>query len=387
MEEKLGVSRLRVQIEARLDAIRSRHRWRSLRPTRLDPAVIDLTHNDYLGLRTDPAYQARARAAAAAWPVGSGASRLLGGELPVYAATEQSFAAWVGAESALYFSSGYAANEAVMLALQLEGAVYFSDALNHASLIDGMRSARLAPAQKAIFAHNDIRDLERQLASASAPLRLVVTEALFSMDGDFCPILEIAELCKRYGALLVLDEAHSIGVYGARGSGVGAALPRDSYLAIYPCGKAMAASGAFVAGPTWFRDYLINTSRAFIYSTGVSPWVAAALGEAIVTIQELDDRRLWLEESAAEMRDFLRHEGYDIGTSRSHIIPLIVGSEQRALAAESFLRQQGIETRAIRPPTVPENACRLRLSLHAGLDSQDLAYLKAALKELRYDIP
>ncbi len=386
MSDYAGLEKLRQLIQPRLDLIREQGRWRSLRTLEPQSGAIDLTHNDYLGLRHDPIFQARAREAAAAWPVGAGASRLLGGEHSIYAEVERAFATWKGAESALYFSSGYAANEALMAALAHSGAVFFSDALNHASLIDGLRLARLQPQQKVIFPHNDWQFLEESLRRSEAPLKLIVTEALFSMDGDFCPLDELRTLCCRYQALLVVDEAHSLGLYGPRGAGFAAAcgFPGDAMISVNPCGKAMAAAGAFIAGPRWLRDYLINTARSFIFSTGASPWLAAALGEAIAYVPTLETRRQTLRSQAARMRSELSKLDFDIGPSSSHIIPLITGDEARALHAEEWMRQRGILVRAIRPPTVPEASCRLRLSLHAGLDEAAVDSILLTFKELRY---
>lgn len=378
---------LALAVQGKLAEIRARGQWRQLRPlTSATTGPLDLTHNDYLGLRQDPTFRERTWKAAARWPCGAGASRLLGGEQPIFAALEADFARWKGAESALFFSSGYAANEALMLALQHEGAVFFSDSLNHASLVDGMRLARLSSEQKQIFRHNDLSDLERRLRSSPASIRLIITEGLFSMDGDFAPLREIDELCRRYDALLVIDEAHSLGVYGPRGAGHAAAsgLSHAHLLSVNPCGKAMAASGAFITGPLWFRDYLINTARSFIYSTGASPWIAAALQVSIAHVQGMDEGRARLINFSAKLRHLMRELDFDCGASRSHIVPLMTGSEARALQAEKILQQHGVQARAIRPPTVPPSACRLRLSLHAGLDETDFEKLSFALKELRH---
>lgn len=385
MQPGPGLERLRTKIEPRLAALRAGQRWRSLRP--LQDAAVDLTHNDYLGLRADQTFQERAREAARRWPLGAGASRLLGGEHAIFGELEELFASWKGAESALYFSSGYAANEALMVALKQEGSIFFSDALNHASLIDGMRLGQLASGQKQIFRHNDPGHLE-ELLQSTAPqgsLRIIITEALFSMDGDLCPLPKLVHLAERYDALLLIDEAHSLGVYGFQGSGwiEENGYSHDPFITINPCGKALGASGAFIAGPRWFRDYLINTARSFIYSTGPSPWVAAALTEAIPYVSQLSERRQRLRALAAELRQTLDRLSFDSGSSQSHIVPLITGTEASALQAEAILFEKGILARAIRPPTVPEAKSRLRLSLHAGLDQAAAAKLLIALKELR----
>ncbi|WP_141735814.1 aminotransferase class I/II-fold pyridoxal phosphate-dependent enzyme [Oligoflexus tunisiensis] len=370
-------------IQVRLAKLDALHRRRRLRP--VDPdSGIDLTHNDYMGLREDPGFQARARAAAAPWPTGSGASRLLGGEHPIYAEVEEAFAAWKGAASSLFFTSGYAANEALMSALHLGDAVYFSDEWNHASLIDGMRLARLKPEQKQIFRHNDLGHLESLLQKSTAQLKLVVVESLYSMDGDLCPARELSALAQRYEAVLIVDEAHALGVYGPEGEGWMAAqgVDHSHYISVNPCGKAMAGSGAFICGPAWLRDHLINTARSFVFTTGASPWLAAALQESIRTMKGLTSER---EAFAARVERLHRHIealGFNKGGSVSHIIPIILGPESAALAAENFCAERGVLARAIRPPTVPEGSGRLRLSLHAGLSDADEERIKEVLTEL-----
>ncbi len=370
-------------IHEKLATLDAQHRRRRLR-TLTEASGIDLTHNDYMGLRADKAFQSRALAAAAPWPAGSGASRLLGGEHAIYGELEEAFAEWKGTESALYFPSGYAANEALMCALHLGDAVYFSDEWNHASLIDGMRLARLRPEQKRIFQHNDMQHLERLLQDCNAQLKIIVVESLYSMDGDLCPARDLAALAKKHDAVLVVDEAHALGVYGPQGEGWMAAQAVDhaQYISVNPCGKAMAGGGALVCGPHWLRDHLINTARSFIFTTGASPWSAAALRESVRTLKSLDDRRQEFQSRISRMHKHLDELGFDKGRSMTHIIPIILGPEAEALRAEAFCQQRGVLARAIRPPTVPEGSCRLRLSLHAGLSDDDEEHIKTVFSEL-----
>jgi len=370
-------------IQEKLATLEALDRRRRLRPLGSDSG-IDLTHNDYMGLREDREFQARALAAAAHWPAGSGASRLLGGEHKIYAEVEAAFAAWKGAASALYFPSGYAANEALMSALHMGDAVYFSDQWNHASLIDGMRLARLKPEQKRIFRHNDLDHLASLLQSCAAQLKIIVVETLYSMDGDLCPARAMTELAQRYGAVLVVDEAHALGVYGAHGEGWMHAQGIDpvQYISVNPCGKAMAGSGAFVCGPLWLREYLINSARSFIFTTGASPWMAAALMESVQTIKAMDSQRSTFHDRIERIHQHIEALGFNKGTSATHIIPIIYGSETDALAAEEFCQKRGVLARAIRPPTVPEGSCRLRLSLHAGLSDADEQQICEVLSEL-----
>jgi 8-amino-7-oxononanoate synthase len=365
---------------ATLDALQRRRRLRPL----TDNRGLDLTHNDYMGLRADPAFQRRALTAAAPWPAGSGASRLLGGEHRIYEEVEQAFAAWKGAASALYFPSGYAANEALMSALHLGDAVYFSDEWNHASLIDGMRLARLKPEQKRIFRHNDCQHLAQLLQECKAKLKLIVVESLYSMDGDLCPAQELRALAQQYEAVLIVDEAHALGVYGPEGEGwmAAAGVPHSEYISVNPCGKAMAGSGAFICGPAWLRDHLINTARSFIFTTGASPWAAAALGESVRTMKTLDEKRRDFQKRVVRVHEHLDALGFNKGASVTHIIPIILGLEADALRAEAFCQEREVLARAIRPPTVPEGSCRLRLSLHAGLTDAQEEHLKKVLSEL-----
>jgi 8-amino-7-oxononanoate synthase len=271
-----------------------------------------------------------------------------------------------------------------MSALHLGDAVYFSDEWNHASLIDGMRLARLKPEQKHIFRHNDLEHLAKLLQNCSARLKIIVVESLYSMDGDLCPARELTELAQRHEAVLVVDEAHALGVYGAHGQGWmhAEAVNPSHYISVNPCGKAMAGSGAFVCGPFWLREHLINSARSFIFTTGVSPWMAAALLESVRTMQTMDSERSIFHKRIERIHQHIEALGLNKGSGATHIIPIICGSEADALAAEVFCQKRGMLARAIRPPTVPEGSCRLRLSLHAGLSDTDEQRIRDVLSEL-----
>lgn len=348
------------------------------------PGRLDLTHNDYLGLRGDAGFQARAWAAAQAWPVGAGASRLLGGEHEVFRALERQFAQFKGAPDALYFGSGYAANEACVATMARFGARIFSDSLNHASIIDGVRLSGLASAERVVFSHADLSALERALKASPADHNLILSESLFSMDGDRANLARLAELAHTYRGILMIDEAHAIGALGPNGRGLvpAAGLDPETTITINTCGKALGVQGALVCGPSWFRELLINTARPFIFTTGPSPWCAAALQVAIDYVATLADRRAWLETAAQQLIATLGRLGFDTGSTSSFIIPILCGSDRRALALAERLGQAGLWTRAIRPPTVPEGKARVRLSLHAGLSDADLARIIAAFEEV-----
>jgi 8-amino-7-oxononanoate synthase len=378
-----GIEILEGIFSNRLSEIKTQGRWRSLRP--LPPAsscsdLIDLTHNDYLGLRSDPSFQADALRAASTWPMGSGASRLLGGEHAIYQEVEALFSTWKGVESSLYFSSGFAANEALMSALAHPEVTFFSDALNHASLIDGLRLARISAEQKIIFPHNDSDALRSKLMACRTRGKVIVTESVFSMDGDRAPLLDLIALCEEFQAVLVVDEAHALGVFGVEGAGLVSGPAHRAIISVNPCGKAMAASGGFISGPLWLRDLLINTARSFIYSTGPSPWLAAGLKPAIEHVRSAGAQREYLENLGYALRAGLDQHGFSYGNSSTHIVPLLLGDERQALQLEGALRERGILARAIRPPTVAIDQCRLRLSLNAKIAS--IEPLIGALKEL-----
>lgn len=376
-----GIGIIEEMFSRKLRQIEAQGRLRSLRPLTLaETPLLDLTHNDYLGFRYDAAFQNAVREAALPWPLGAGASRLLGGEHKVYGELEKLFSEWKGSESSLYFSSGFAANEALMSALAHPEIDFFSDALNHASLIDGLRLARIESRQKIIFQHNDLEDLREKLRASTARGKIIVTESLFSMDGDVAPLAKLLDLCREFKALLVVDEAHALGVFGNEGAGLLSGFDHSEIISINPCGKAMAASGALVSGPEWVRRLLINTGRSFIYSTGASPWLAAALIAAIDFVRKAKVKRVRLQMLGNSLRDSFEELGLDFGQSTTHIVPLILGSEEKSLRFEKALAECGILARAIRPPTVPEHECRLRLSLHANIAS--LEPLILALKEL-----
>lgn len=349
------------------------------------PGLIDLSHNDYLGLRTDQAFQARCRDALAALPVGAGASRLLGGEWPIYAELEKKAAHWKGAESALYFNSGYAANEAVFRALQSSGARFFSDALNHASMIDGLRLAKIPREDLVVFPHGDLEALDKALLESPARYNVIAVESVYSMDGNAYPLAELFALAARRRGILVVDEAHALGVFGKEGEGLAAAAGLDprQVISVNPCGKALAASGAFICGPQWLREHLINTARSFIFSTGPSPWVAAALSLAVDHVRGAHRERERLSALSQDVRTHAQALGFDTRESSSPIVPIILGDNASALAAADILFKHGIYTRAIRPPTVPEGTARLRLSLHAALTDKGMAVILDALTKVR----
>ncbi len=343
---------------------------------------ISLCSNDYLALAQDAKLKrALIEAIEAGAAVASTGSRLLSGNDTAWEELEEEFARFVGAEAALFFSSGYAANVGVLSTLARKGDIIFSDESNHASLIDGIRLSR---ARKVIFPHLDLNFLEDRLRR-SAPERcekFIVVESIFSMEGDRAPLLELAELAQKHGAALIVDEAHATGVFGPEGKGwvAEAGLERSVVASIYTCGKALASAGAFVAGSETLKQYLVNRARTFIFSTAAPPYLAAQIRAALKLAREANDRRERVLSLATSLRARLRDADFDCGHSVSQIIPVLLGSNQRALSAAESLRRRGFAIRAIRPPAVPPGGARLRISVNAGLSEEVCGRVVQALR-------
>src|SRR5438128_181364 len=322
------------RISDRLASIREGGQKRSLRP----PAGVDFCSNDYLGLSQHPRVKQAMIDAVLREGAGSTGSRLLRGDRTAFTDVERKFAAFKGAERALYFSSGYLANLAVLTTLAERDDVIFSDALNHASLIDGVR---LSAADYVVFPHGDLAALENLIAEHSAEHQaIIVTESLFSMDGDRAPIQDYAALCRATGAALVVDEAHAVGVCGRHGSGLleEAGINPNSCISINTAGKALGVSGAFVAGPSWAVDYLIQRARPFIFSTAPPPSVADALSASLDVLAAEPERRARLESRVAHLHAAVSAQGLALPCKPSHILPLVIGDNERAVAAAEALQ-------------------------------------------------
>jgi 8-amino-7-oxononanoate synthase len=370
-----GEGRLEARVRQRLQEIDAS----GLRREPAEPSGIDVSSNDYLRLSTHPLLAARMRDAVSAHGCGSTGSRLLRGHRAVFDDVEQAFSTFKGADRALYFSSGYLANLAVITAFAERGDVIVADRLNHASLRDAVR---LSPAHAVACPHNDAGALARLLAThAGRGQTFVVTESLFSMDGDSPCLRDYAAICRAAGATLIVDEAHAVGVYGERGSGL---LERDGLsgndaISINTAGKALGVAGAFVAGPSWAIDYLVQRARPFVFSTAPPPAVVAALGASLEVVAAEPERRLRLRALACYLRDQLRGAGIDAAAGDSPIVPIVIGDSAQAMAAAARLRGDGFDVRAIRPPTVPDGTARLRLMVNVDLDETTLDRLVAAL--------
>ncbi len=346
---------------------------------------IDLSSNDYLGLATDSRMkQSILEGVNSASRIASTGSRLLSGHAETWTLLEHDFARWVGTDAALYFTSGYAANIGLLSALLRPEDVVFSDSANHASLIDGIRLARC---RRVIFPHLDLTFLEDELRRDASVVgaRVIVVESIFSMEGDRAPLADFAALAERYGAELIVDEAHAIGVRGLRGSGcvAEAGLSARVLATVHTCGKALAAAGAFVCGSDNLRRFLINRARTFIFSTGLPPYFASQVAAGMNFAAEAESKRACLIELSAFLRNELRKNGFDTGGSDSQIVPVILGPNDTAIHFAEHLRTRGFGVRAIRPPTVPAGTARLRLSLTAKLSSNILCGLVAAMIQAR----
>ncbi len=343
------------------------------------PALLDFSSNDYLALSEHPALIAAATEALQRYGTGAGAARLMSGNFPVHQELERAVAALKGQEAALLFGSGYSANVGIIAALMGRDDVIFTDRLNHASIYDG---CRLAGAGIARFRHNDLNHLEELLASQPVKgTRLIVVESVYSMDGDRAPLHELVALKERYGCLLMVDEAHATGVFGANGGGVieEAGVASGVDLAMGTFGKALGSYGAYVAASRRMIDFLVNRARSFIFSTALPPAVAAASLAAVQLIQQEPGLRQELHQRVALFKGYLRQAGFAGDLGPSQIIPLRLGSSATAVAAAERLRAHGLFVPAVRPPTVPEGTARLRLSITRHLGEAELAAAAAAL--------
>jgi 8-amino-7-oxononanoate synthase len=342
--------------------------------------------NDYLGLASHPALAAAATEAVREQGFGASAARLVSGDLPAHRQLEDDLAAFCGRPAALVFPSGYQTNLGVLTALAGPEDVIVSDALNHASLIDGCRLSR---ARVAIYPHRDARTAAQLLTDAQgARRRVLLTESIFSMDGDAAPLADLAEVADRQDAIFIVDEAHAFGVSGPHGRGLAAALGVEPDVLIGTLGKAVGAAGGFAAGAAPLRDLLVNRARTFIFTTALPPPVAAAAAAALRLLggpegdrrrARLAEHRAWLTERLAALRP-VALPGF-IDCPESAILPFVLGTEARALAVSAALADRGIFVPAIRPPTVPVGTARLRITLSAAHAARDLEALMRALGE------
>ena len=348
--------------------------------------VVAFCSNDYLGLAAEPTLASAAAGAAARWGVGAGASHLVSGHYAAHEALEARLAAFVGMDDALCFSTGYMANIGVMPALLGRGDAIFADKLNHASLVDG---ALLSRAELIRYPHCDLAALEARLAASEAPRKLIVTDSVFSMDGDLAPLPELLALAEAHRAWLLVDDAHGFGVLGPQGRGslahFGLGSPR--LILMGTLGKAAGVAGAFVAGSRDVIEWLINTSRSYIFTTGAPPLLAETLLTAVDLIEHGDTRRAHLAALIARFKAGLRLSRWQLLASDTPIQPVVIGDNHETLAVSRALDAEGLWVPAIRPPTVPKGAARLRITLSAAHSVEQVDRLVAALNRLEAQHP
>ena len=337
--------------------------------------------NDYLGLANHPQLIAALQQGAQAWGVGAGAAHLVSGHFTPHHALEQALATFVGKPAALLFSTGFMANLGVVQALVGKGDTVFADKLNHASLNDAMLLSR---AEVKRYRHNDMAQLAQLLAAAGSGRKLIITDAVFSMDGDLAPLPELLALCERNDAWLLVDDAHGFGVLGSQGRGSLAHFGLDSprIILMGTLGKAAGVSGAFVAAEQVVIDTLVNSARSYVYTTASPPALAVALLQSLQLIERGDTLRSHLQRLIERLRVGLGDLPWRLMPSDTAIQPLLVGDNEAALRLSAGLRARGIWVAAIRPPTVPQGTARLRITLSAAHTEADVDRLIRALHEL-----
>lgn len=347
--------------------------------------AILLCSNNYLGLANHPKIKQAAIKAVEKYGFGSGASRLVSGNMELHAALEQRLARFKGAEAALVFNSGYHANIGIISALVGRGDLIFSDKLNHASIIDG---GILSRAKFIRYPHKDINALENLLQKHSSlnthHSTLIVTDGIFSMDGDIAPMKELFELADKYNCILMVDDAHATGVLGKNGRGTleHFGIENPNIIQMGTLGKALGCFGAYVAGSKKLVDYLINKARSFIYTTSLPPSVCAAGIAALDIIESEPQLRVDLWNRVVYFRTELKQAGFDTLNSETQIIPILIGEAEKAARISRDLLDKGIFLQAIRPPTVPEGTSRLRVTLMANHSYDDLEYALDCIKEV-----
>jgi len=344
--------------------------------------LLQFSSNNYLGLANHPRLKAAAMAAVERYGVGSGASRLVCGNLDLNRKLEEKLAQLKKKEAALLYSTGYMANLGVIAALAGEGDLILSDEFNHASIVD---ACRLSRAQTRVYPHKRMDELEKLLAGAgSSNRRLIVTDGIFSMDGDIAPLPDLVDLAEKYECLLMVDDAHATGVLGPNGGGTGDhfGLAEKIDVAMGTFGKALGGFGAFVAGDRNLRELLINCSRPFMFTTGLPPSVLAAGIAALEVVEEEPEMRARLWDNANLLRNGIEEMGFTLAGGETQIIPLLAGDASLAMEMSSLLREEGLFIQGIRPPSVPPGTSRLRITVSAAHTRGELAFALEALQKV-----
>jgi 8-amino-7-oxononanoate synthase len=345
--------------------------------------VVNFSSNNYLGIANHPELAAAAKAAIDRYGCGSGASRLISGNMTLHEELENRLARFKGTEAALVFNSGFQANTGVISTLAGESDAIFSDALNHASIIDG---SRLARAKIFVYAHNDLDQLETALShAASFRRKLIVTESIFSMDGDEAPLTAIVELAEKYGAMVMVDEAHATGIFGAGGAGVVQKLGLGNRVLVQmgTLGKALGGFGAYIAGSRGLCDLLINRCRSFIFTTSLPPAVMAMAMAALDLVKREPERRQALWNNCRSLKEGLRSLGFELGASESPILPLIIGDATECMRFSEKLLENDVFAQGIRPPTIPPGTSRLRITLMATHTREQIERALAVFKAVK----
>ena len=340
--------------------------------------VLLLCSNNYLGLADHPGVREAAAEAAMRYGAGAGASRLVSGNMRIHRQLEEQLADFKGSEACVLFGSGYLANAGVIPALAREGDVVFSDELNHASVVDGCRLAR---AETFIYEHGDVDQLEWGLREAEGRGSLIVTDGLFSMDGDLAPLEQIVELARRYDARVMVDEAHTTGTIGPGGRGLVAAagLEHEIDVLVGTLSKSLGSYGAFVCCERPMAKYIVNCARTLVFSTALPPPAVAAGLAALALLRDQPRRVEKLQRNVAVLREALVDEGLPVAPSGTHVVPLVVGEAAAAMAASEHALENGVFAQAIRPPTVPAGTSRLRLSVMASHTKSELRHAAGVL--------
>lgn len=381
-------------LEKALDKREKNHQFRSLRPitprghknevTSKGKTYVNFSSNDYLGLATHPQVIQQSQNYLQKYGAGAKASRLVTGTLAIHAQLEQQMAAAFNKEAALIFNSGFQANSSILGTITDRHSLILADKLSHSSLLQGALAGR-ADFQR--FDHNDLHHLEELLQKARQKNfnRIwIVTETVFSMDGDRSPLNEIAELAKAYNALLFVDDAHAVGVWGQNGLGLAKEIDGVDIL-LGTCGKAFGSFGAYVACSKKMKEYLINFCPGFIYTTALPPAVIGATAAALELIPTLKQERNVFHRRIKEFRQSLQQLGFNTGPSSTQIIPVIIGDEKRTLELAGYLKKQGILATPIRPPTVPRESSRIRITLSASHSDEDIEKLLTSLKNFNHE--
>lgn len=353
-------------LEAKIESLQDKNLYRQLKENK----CIDFSSNDYLSFNSNGTINKILKEIVNKSTIkGSTGSRLIRGHHHDFMTVETEFANFVEAESSLLFHSGYAANTGTIPAIiDARRDIVFCDRLSHASILDGIR---LSQAKRIYFKHNNLTDLSEKLSRFNCTGRKwILTESVFSMDGDIVNLPELMDIANKYDCLVYLDEAHSIGIFGKSGNGLACAKNVQDQIAIrvFPCGKAPGFMGAFVAGSIQLKKILINKARSFIYSTSQPPFMARALSKIINTLGSnyLVEARKNLDSNIKYLRNSLQESGFNTLNSSTQIIPVVFNNETECLHFQSYAEKMGYDIRAIRPPTVPENSCRIRLCLQSG---------------------